>query len=73
MSFKMICVSYLSRMVADIESVEDKISEARFEMISDSRLRPDYRLALVMDTEKILARMRRLCRDIDKLSNNIEG
>jgi hypothetical protein len=72
-NYKEIVSKYLDRIRDDIESVTDKIqSDYQYDMVSNQQLRPDYRICLIMDTNRIVSRLNRLCEDITKLSDSVE-
>lgn len=72
-NYKEIVSKYLDRIRDDIQSVADNIqTDYQYDMVSNQQLRPDYRICLVMDTNRIVSRLNRLCEDITKLSDSVE-
>lgn len=71
--FQDIVKKYLNRIRDDIQSVADNIqTDYQYDMVSNQQLRPDYRICLIMDTNRIVSRLNRLCSDIDQLSDSVE-
>jgi hypothetical protein len=72
-NYKEIVSKYLDRIRDDIQSVADNIqTDYQYDMVSNQQLRPDYRICLIMDTNRIVSRLNRLCEDITKLSDSVE-
>ena len=72
-NYKEIVSKYLDRIRDDIQSVADNIqTDYQYDMVSNQQLRPDYRICLIMDTNRIVSRLNRLCSDIDQLSDSVE-
>ena len=72
-NYKEIVSKYLYNIRDDIKSVADNIqTDYQYDMVSNQQLRPDYRICLIMDTNKIVSRLNRLCSDIDQLSDSVE-
>ena len=72
-NYKEIVSKYLERIRDDIQSVADNIqTDYEYDMVSNQQLRPDYRICLIMDTNRIVSRLNRLCEDITKLSDSVE-
>lgn len=64
---------YLELLQNDLRDVMDKIdSDYMYSMVSDLRLRPDYRVKLVLQTDKFRASILRLWNNIEDYSNSIE-
>jgi hypothetical protein len=71
--YKDIVKKYLDRIRDDIQSVADNIqTDYQYDMVSNQQLRPDYRICLIMDTNRIVSRLNRLCSSIDQLSDSVE-
>jgi hypothetical protein len=72
-NYKEIVSKYLDNIRDDIESMANKIqTDYQYDMVCNDQLRPDYRICLIMDTNRIASRLYRLCEDITKLSHNVE-
>ena len=72
-NYKEIVSKYLDRIRDDIQSVADNIqTDYQYDMVSNQQLRPDYRICLIIDTNRIVSRLNRLCEDITKLSDSVE-
>jgi|688.fasta_scaffold178344_2 hypothetical protein len=64
---------YLELIQNDLRDIMDKIdTDYQYAIVSDNRLRPDYRVKLILDTTKIKSSMFRIWDTIEKYSNNVE-
>ena len=73
MDFKDISKLYLELIQNDLRDIMVKIdTDYQYAIVSDSRLRPDYRVRLILETTKIRSSMFRLWDNIEKYSNNLE-
>lgn len=64
---------YLELIQNDLRDVMDKIdSDYQYAIVSDMRLKPNYRVKLILDTTKIRSSIFRLWDNIEKYSNNLE-
>jgi hypothetical protein len=73
MDIKDISKLYLELIQNDLRDIMDKIDgDYQYAIVSDLRLRPDYRVKLILETTKIRSSMFRLWDNIEKYSNSIE-
>ena len=73
MDHKDISKLYLELIQNDLRDIMDKIGgDYQFAIVSDMRLRPDYRVKLVLETTKIRSSMFRLWDSIEKYSNSLD-
>ena len=73
MDFKDISKLYLELIQNDLRDVMDKIDgDYQYAIVSDSRLRPDYRVKLILRTTKFRDSILRLWNHIEDYSNSIE-
>ena len=64
---------YLELIQNDLRDIMDKIdTDYQYAIVSDNRLRPDYRVKLILDTTKIKSSIFRIWDTIEKYSNNVE-
>ena len=64
---------YLELIQNDLRDIMDKIdTDYKYAIVSDNRLRPDYRVKLILDTARMKASILRLWNSIDQYSNNVE-
>ena len=64
---------YLELIQNDLRDIMDKIdTDYQYAIFSDNRLRPDYRVKLILDTTKIKSSIFRIWDTIEKYSNNVE-
>ena len=64
---------YLELIQNDLRDIMDKIdTDYQYAIVSDNRLRPDYRVKLILYTTKIKSSMFRIWDTIEKYSNNVE-
>jgi hypothetical protein len=73
MDSKEITKLYLELIQNDLRDIMDKIdSDYQYAIVSDLRLRPDYRVKLILQTTKFRASIFRLWDNIEQYSNSIE-
>ena len=73
MDSKDITKLYLELIQNDLRDVMDKIDgDYQYAIVSDLRLRPDYRVKLILQTAKFRASIFRLWDNIEQYSNSIE-
>lgn len=64
---------YLELIQNDLRDVMDKIDgDYQYAIVSDLRLRPDYRVKLILQTTKFRSSILRLWDNIEQYSNSIE-
>ena len=73
MDSKEITKLYLELIQNDLRDVMDKIDgDYQYAIVSDLRLRPDYRVKLILQTTKFRSSILRLWDNIEQYSNSIE-
>lgn len=71
--FKDISKLHLELIQNDLRDIMVKIdTDYQYAIVSDSRLRPDYRVRLILETTRIRSSIFRLWDNIEKYSNNLE-
>ena len=64
---------YLELIQNDLRDIMDKIdTDYQYAIVSDMRLKPNYRVKLILDTTKIKSSIFRIWDTIEKYSNNVE-
>lgn len=64
---------YLELIQNDLRDVMDKIDgDYQYAIVSDLRLRPDYRVKLILQTTKFRSSILRLWDNIEQYSNSID-
>ena len=64
---------YLELIQNDLRDIMDKIdTDYQYAIVSDNRLRPDYRVKLILRTTKFRDSILRLWNHIEDYSNSIE-
>lgn len=73
MDSKEITKLYLELIQNDLRDIMDKIdTDYQYAIVSDLRLRPDYRVKLILQTAKFRSSIYRLWDNIEQYSNSIE-
>lgn len=73
MDSKEITKLYLELIQNDLRDIMDKIdTDYQYAIVSDLRLRPDYRVKLILQTTKFRSSIYRLWDNIEQYSNSIE-
>ena len=73
MDSKEITKLYLELIQNDLRDVMDKIDgDYQYAIVSDLRLRPDYRVKLILQTTKFRSSIFRLWDNIEQYSNSID-
>lgn len=73
MGHKDIAKLYLELIQNDLRDIMAKIdTDYQYAIVSDMRLRPDYRVNLILETTKFRISMFRLWDSIEKYSNSID-
>ena len=71
--FKDISKLHLELIQNDLRDIMVKIdTDYQYAIVSDSRLRPDYRVRLILETTRIRSSIFRLWDNIEKYSNDLE-
>ncbi len=71
--FKDISKLHLELIQNDLRDIMVKIdTDYQYAIVSDSRLRPDYRVRLILETTRIRSSIFRLWDNIEKYSNSLE-
>ena len=71
--FKDISKLHLELIQNDLRDIMVKIdTDYQYAIVSDSRLRPDYRVRLILETTRIRSSIFRLWDNIEKYSNGLE-